>query len=57
MDRLALVEARWHACCGDADKGWLIHEVKRLRRALEKTGRLSRYAPPSTVDTWWWELA
>ncbi len=34
-DRLALIEARWReAGCGDADKAWLIEEVKRLRAAL-----------------------
>lgn len=33
-DRLALVEARWQeAGCGDADKRWLIDEIKRLRGA------------------------
>ena len=32
-DRLGLIEARWReAGCGDAEKGWLIEEVKRLRR-------------------------
>jgi len=34
-DRLALVEARWQeAGCGDADKRWLIDEVKRLRKVV-----------------------
>jgi hypothetical protein len=33
-DRLPLVEARWReAGCGDADKGWLIEEVKAKRDA------------------------
>ncbi len=34
-DRLALIEARWReAGCGDADKAWLIEEVKRLRAGI-----------------------
>ncbi len=36
-DRLELIEARWReAGCGDADKAWLIEEVKRLQVTMRK---------------------
>jgi len=43
-DRLALVEARWReAGCGDADKGWLIEELRRRAAAVELVRELAKW--------------